>query len=196
MGSPVPVVAFRELHDCVPCMTSLMRPDTRLTLALNGTGPVPAEVADSSGASGHVLAEDLRLPQDLPLVTEALRAGFAVDALDVVGASVGNTVCLDAPDRVLPCTAFPPGTDAVLPGDGIESAAGLYATIRSARPGEGARRAGDDGRKCEAILASTAADFLTGALIAPRRGVRSRAGRLRSNTGESCPAIKRVTRSA
>jgi molybdopterin molybdotransferase len=160
-GSPVPAVTLRWLRDYLPCMTSLTPLDTCLAQALNGTAPVPDEVVDPSGAGCHVLAADLRLPQDMPRATEALRAGYAVDALDLVGASVGNPVSLHAPVRVLPGTPLPPGTDAVLPEDGIDSAAGPCEAIRSASPGEGARRAGHDGRKGAVILAA-------GRRIAPR----------------------------
>jgi molybdopterin biosynthesis enzyme len=133
-------------------MTSLTPLDTCLAQALNGTAPVSTEVLDLSGATGHVLAEALRLPQDLPPATEALRAGYAVAALDLVGASVGNPVSLHAPVRVLPGAPLPAGTDAVLPEDGIDSAAGLHEAIRSANPGEGVRRTGHDGRKDDVIM--------------------------------------------
>ena len=133
-------------------MTSLTPLETCLAQALSATAPVPAEGVDLSSACGHVLADDLRLQSELPPETEALIAGFAVPALDLVGASAGNPVFLSTQMRVVPGERLPPGTDAILPEDGMDSAAGPFAAIRSVSPGDGARRKGHDGRKGAAIL--------------------------------------------
>lgn len=133
-------------------MMSLTPLDACLAEALNAAAPVQAEMLPATQACGHVTASDLSLPRDLPPATEALRAGLAVAALDLVGASSGAPVPLNAPVRVRPGTPLPDGTDAVLPEDGTDSATGEYEAIRPASPGEGVRRKGHDGRAGEVIL--------------------------------------------
>lgn len=76
--------------------------ETCLARALDGLTPVRAEWAETGAALGLILAEDLCLPQDMPTASEALRAGFAVAALDLVGASAGSPIPLRNPVRVVP----------------------------------------------------------------------------------------------
>lgn len=135
--------------------------ETCLARALDGLLPVPAAWAQTGAAVGLVLAEDLCLPLDLPTANEALRAGVAVAALDLVGASPGSPVPLADPVRVVPGGVLPARMDAVLPDDGIEAAAGWPEAIRSVSPGDGVRRAGHDGRAGDVIA-------LAGTRLAPR----------------------------
>jgi len=132
-----------------------------LSRALDGLTPVPAAWAETGTALGLVLADDLCLPQDMPPVSEALRAGLAVAALDLVGASSGTPVLLADPARIVPGGALPPGTDAVLPEDGTDAAAGWSEAIRPVSPGDGVRRMGHDGRAGEVIARA-------GTRLAPR----------------------------
>ena len=125
--------------------------ETCLDRALDGLTPVSASWAEADAALGLVLAEDLCLPQDLPPANEALRAGFAVAALDLVGASAGSPVPLADPARVVPGDVLPSGMDAVLPEDGTETATGWCEAVRPVNPGDGVRRAGHDGRAGEVI---------------------------------------------
>jgi molybdopterin molybdotransferase len=134
-------------------MDRLTALDDCLAQALRDLAPLPAEVVPLAEARGHVLAEDLRFPADTPSGAEALRAGYAVTALDLTGASTSVPVPLVGAARVLPGDALPPGTDAVLPEDGVEAGPSGPEAIRAVGPGEGVRRAGHDGRE--------------GALIAP-----------------------------
>jgi molybdopterin biosynthesis enzyme len=127
-------------------MHSLTALDACLSQALHGLAPVPAEALPLSAACSHVLAVDLVLPADMPPRDEALRAGFAVSALDLTGASAAVPVPLGSSLHVLPGDPLPPGADAVLPEDGVEGADGLREAIRPVGPGEGLRRAGHDGR--------------------------------------------------
>jgi len=130
----------------VPAMRSLVSLDDCLAKALDGVGPVPVAPQPPRTACGQVLAEALVLPADLPARAEALRAGCAVAALDLVGASAGAPVPLGPLAQVVPGQPLPAGTDAVLPEDGIEGGAGLAEAIRPVDPGAGVRRAGHDGR--------------------------------------------------
>lgn len=133
-------------------MTNMTPLQTCLAQALAATMPVPAELIAASDACGYCLAEPLPLRADLPRATEALRAGFAVAAFDLVGASSGTPVPLPTSVRVRPGEMLPQGTDAVLPEDGTDSAGGQPEAIRAVIPGEGVRRAGHDGRTGETIL--------------------------------------------
>ncbi|MCC1481676.1 hypothetical protein [Roseibaca sp. Y0-43] len=127
-------------------MNSLTPLATCLSAALNGVLPVPTQSVVPGLAVGGVLAGDVVLPHDMPPVSEALRAGVAVAALDLVGASPGAPVPLSDPVAVVPGAALPPGTDAVLPEDGIERWGAMAEAMRPLSSGDGARRAGHDGR--------------------------------------------------
>ncbi len=135
-------------------MDSLTALDACLARALHDLAPVPAEVVPLAAALGHVLAEDLRFPADTPPVAEALRAGVPVMALDLTGASASVPVPLGQAARVRPGDPMPPGTDAVLPEDGIEGGPSGPEAIRAVGPGEGVRRAGHDGRAGALIAAA------------------------------------------
>jgi molybdopterin biosynthesis enzyme len=124
---------------------------TCLDRALDGLTLVPASWVETGAALGLVLAEDLCLPDDLPPASEALRAGFAVAALDLVGASAGSPVPLVDPVWVVPGDAVNSGMDAVLPEDGTETEAGWCQAVRPVSPGDGVRRAGHDARAGDLI---------------------------------------------
>lgn len=100
---------------------------------------------------GHVLADDLLLPHDMPPTHEALRAGFAVNALDLMGASAALPLPLHATPALLPGMALPPGTDAILPHDSTQTTGPHREAIDALNPGDGIRRAGHDGRKGDVI---------------------------------------------
>lgn len=142
-----------------------------LARALYRLTPVPAEWTETGAALGLVLAEDLCLPQDMPQVSEALRAGLAVAALDLVGAGHGTPVPLTSPVRVVPGAGLPPGTDAVLPEDGTETVAGWCEAVRPISPGEGVRRAGHDGQAGEVIARAGTRLAARHALIALQAGI-------------------------
>lgn len=129
-------------------MDGLIPLETCLARALTGLSPVKAEMLDLDGAGGHLLAQDIVLPRDVPPAPEALCAGFAVHALDLVGASAQIPVPLGLPVRLSPGMALPAGTDAILPEDDTDEGA----AIRPVRPGEGVRRPGHDGRRDDRLL--------------------------------------------
>ncbi|MCU0817452.1 MAG: hypothetical protein MUF74_13715 [Cypionkella sp.] len=114
--------------------------------ALSGVGPRAAVRMAVTAAVGAVLAEDLRVATDLPPRPEALRAGVAVLALDLMGASPQMPLPLAAAVRVLPGMMLPAGTDAVLPEDDLEVSGTLISALRAPAPGEGVRLAGQDAR--------------------------------------------------
>lgn len=150
-------------------MDSLTALEACLAQALHGIALAPAEVLRLSEAGGLVLAHDLAFPADLPPVSEALRAGFAVAALDLTGASANVPVPLGLPSRMLPGDPLPAGTDAVLPEEGAECGVAGREAIRPVGPGEGVRRAGHDGR-AGATIARAGALLSAGHVLAAAMG--------------------------
>lgn len=127
-------------------MDSLTALDPCLQEALRDLAPVPATLSALPDAMGAILAEPLIFPHDMPPRPVALRDGFAVASLDLTGASAGVPIPLAAPQRVSSADPLPPGTDAVLPVDGVEAGPAGWAAIRPVNPGQHVRRAGHDGR--------------------------------------------------
>jgi len=132
-------------------MSGLTPLDACLAQALRGTEPVEAETLSLREAAGYVLAEDVFLPHDLPQTHEALRAGYAVNALDLMGASASLPLPLHAAPALLPGMPLPPGLDAILPHDCTQITGQQAEAIHPLNPGEGMRRAGHDGRKGDVI---------------------------------------------
>lgn len=164
-------LAIPARPDYLQAMDSLTPLGQCLARALDSLMPVPPAWVETASAAGLVLAADLCLPHDQPPVAEALREGFAVAALDLLGASAGSPVPLAAPVRVMPGGALPAGTDAVLPEDGTETGAGLNEAIRPVSPGEGVRRAGHDGRAGTVIARAGTRVAPRHMLIAARAGI-------------------------
>jgi len=132
-------------------MSGLTPLEACLAQALDGTAPVRTEPLGLAQAPGHILAEDLVLTHDLPAAHEALRAGFAVRALDLMGAGPTLPIPLTNPHALLPGQLLPPGTDAILTEDSAPGP-GHPAAIHAPAPGEGVRRAGHEGRKGDTLL--------------------------------------------
>lgn len=144
-------MAFGAVLAHVWGMSGLTPLETCLAQALDGTAPVRSEPLGLAQAPGHVLAEDLVLPHDVPTAHEALRAGFAVRALDLMGAGPALPIPLSNPHALLPGQPLPPGTDAILTEEGTPGP-GHPAAIHPPAPGEGVRRAGHDGREGDILL--------------------------------------------
>ena len=106
-------------------------------------------------AVGCVAAETLRAGRPLPAEAQALRRGLAVAASDVVGASPYTPVPLaSAPVAVRAGDALPPGCDAVLPADALQSTGLLHEISQAAYPGEDVVLAGGDIGAGAVILAA------------------------------------------
>jgi molybdopterin biosynthesis enzyme len=157
--------------DYLQVMTTLVPLDLCLAGALDGVAPVVPSWVATADAVGRVLAQDLRFPCDMPQRTQALRAGYAVAALDLVGASVGTPVPLMDPVRVLPGDMLFAGMDAVLPEDGLETGPGWAEAIRPLNPGEGVRRAGHDGQAGELLAPASTRLTPRHNLIAAQAGI-------------------------
>lgn len=152
-------------------MDSLTLLDDCLAHALRDFAPAPAQHVLLSDAMGAVLAEPLCFSADMPPIDEALRAGFAVSSLDLMGASASVPMPLVAPMRLLPADPLPPGTDAILPPYGVEAAGPAWEAIRPVGPGEGVRRAGHDGRAGSVIAPAGALVSARLCLVAEKAGL-------------------------
>jgi molybdopterin molybdotransferase len=164
-------MAFCTLLNYLSDMTALVPLDHCLAGALDCVSPVGPSWVETGCAVGKILAQDLRLPRDMPQRTQALRAGYAVAALDLVGASTGTPVPLADPVRVVPGDALPAGMDAVLSEDGIETTAGWTEAIRPLNPGDGVRRAGHDGLAGDLIAPAGTRLTQRHTLIAAQAGI-------------------------
>src|SRR5512139_247594 len=126
-------------------------------------GPVGAEEVDLAAAGGRVLAAPLMAPEDVPGFLRATMDGYAVQAQDTFGASVGAPQYLEikgevpmgvAPKRavgpgetlrVATGAMLPPGADAVLMIEyTAEHPDGTLEVRRAVAPGENALTPGED----------------------------------------------------
>ena len=95
-------------------------------------------------AVGATLAAPIVSPATLPGHAVALRAGWAVTAVETVGAAAYAPVFLATkPVQVRAGDVLPHGADAVVPPDAV-TLAGMAELTVEAVPGEGARRVGED----------------------------------------------------
>jgi molybdopterin molybdotransferase len=105
--------------------------------------PVEARAVEVAAATGRVLAADVAVGQSLPVVSVALRDGWAVRADAVADAGPYAPAALNPPPRFLEVGApLPSETDAVLPPDALSVCGGVAEATASAVPGEGVLAAG------------------------------------------------------
>lgn len=114
----------------------------------------PAEVTSIEGATGRILAEDIRLDAAVPSFDRAAVDGIALSGQETVGASAYNPLQFHivADGAARPGTAvgipvaagdpMPPGTDAVLRLDEVPEAAATLEVIDPVAPGENVEAAG------------------------------------------------------
>jgi molybdopterin molybdotransferase len=139
---------------------------------LAGIGPLQPLELGLMDAHGCVLAEDLVAPADLPGFDNSAMDGYAVRAEDVAGASDGTPVVLPvtgdvaagpaSPLRVMPgvCVRImtgammPAGADAVVPVEHTDGGVAQVAVRRPAALGQHVRRAGEDVRAGDTVMAA------------------------------------------
>lgn len=125
-------------------MSALVPLDSALASVLGRLSPVAPERLAPAQAIGAILAEPVLAPGPLPPRAVALRAGLAVAALDLVGASPAAPALFAArPARVVVGAALPAGCDAVLPEAAAEGD-GPCEIAQSPAPGDGAALSGAD----------------------------------------------------
>jgi molybdopterin molybdotransferase len=132
---------------------------------LAAAGMLPAEEVPLAAALGHVLAEDVASPHDLPPFDASAMDGYAVIAgpaaeLAIVGESRAGR---PAERRLAPGEAIaistgavvPDGADAVVPVERVAARDGSV-EVPETEPGANVRRAGEDVRGGEPVLAAGA----------------------------------------
>jgi molybdopterin molybdotransferase len=161
---------------CVGCGQC---PPGALTMQLVGVdaflGPLLAQLApvvpvrcSVQNATGGWLATDLAAPASSPAAAVALRAGLAVRALDLVGASPQSPVALPyRPELVSAGAELPPGCDAVIDPAAITQSGPLTEAMESVEPGAHVRLAGHDLQRQQLIR--TAGSWISAELILAAR---------------------------
>jgi molybdopterin molybdotransferase len=126
--------------------------------------PLPAEDVPLDAALGRVLAEEVRSEADLPPFDSSAMDGYAVVAgpageLPVVGESRAGRPA-DRPlspgeaMRISTGAAVPEGADAVVPVERVEAAEDGRVRVPETSPGAHIRRAGEDVRAGEPVIAA------------------------------------------
>jgi molybdopterin molybdotransferase len=124
-----------------------LKPIDALLAELGSILPVSqAERVAIDAAVGQVLAEDLVVPEDVPLVPVASLAGYAVASRDLIGASSYSPVPLPSLQPVSAGDSLPADCDAVIPADSVEGEGIFAGALFSPQPRENARLAGEDAR--------------------------------------------------
>jgi len=107
--------------------------------------PLPALRMPVEEAGGAILAEPLLACSPIPGRPHAIRAGYAVAAVDLVGVSAYSPLALLAPPPFVDAgEPLPDGADAVIPRDAVVTGGRFAEIVVSVTPGEGARRIGED----------------------------------------------------
>jgi molybdopterin molybdotransferase len=124
-----------------------LKPIDGLLAELGAFLPVPGtERVAIDAAIGHVLAEDLIVPGDIPPGPVASLSGYAVTSRDLIGASSYSPVPLANRQPVRAGDPIPTECDAVISVDSVEGEGVFAGAIFSPAPGENARLAGEDAR--------------------------------------------------
>jgi molybdopterin biosynthesis enzyme len=173
-----------------PMASPLIRLDDALRPALARLEPVTPRDMPLAEAVGGWLAAPLIAPQAVPAEAIALRAGLAVEALALIGASPHAPVMLTAAP---PCVGLgetlPAGTDAIIDPASLSAEAGFWEATDSPAPGQHVRRTGHDLARGARIAAEGARVTPALALVAARAGFTTlpvrRAGV--SISGPHCP---------
>jgi molybdopterin biosynthesis enzyme len=126
-------------------MTRLIALDQLLPPLLDAIEPLAPTASPLEHAVGLPLAADLVAPNASPAAPIALRAGLAVAALDLVGASTHSPVMLSRiPRPVKAGDALPPGCDAILDPSAVSMAGPLAEVTDAVEPGAHVRLMGHD----------------------------------------------------
>jgi molybdopterin molybdotransferase len=142
-----------------------------LAQILADVDPLGTERVPLAGALGRTLAVDVATDIDLPPYDNSAVDGYAVRAVDTVGATAGRPVNLstltDIPAgeparepvmegrtaRIMTGAQVPPGADAVvMVEDTRQNSDGTVAILEEARPEQHVRRAGEDVRRGTTVL--------------------------------------------
>jgi molybdopterin molybdotransferase len=144
----------------MPELISIAEARARVLAAVR---PLPAEDVPLDQALGRVLAEDARAEGDLPPFDSSAMDGYALVAgpggeLPVTGESRAGTPATRRLEpgeamRISTGAAVPEGADAVVPVERVELS-GENVRVPDTRPGDHIRRAGEDARQGQAVIAA------------------------------------------
>ena len=141
-----------------------------LALVISRARVMAVESVPIDRALGQVLAGDVVAAFPIPPFSSSAVDGYAVRARDVAGATAGHPVTLrlaaavqagdSAPARLKPLQAFriytgapvPPGVDAVVMQERVQSTGGLVTLVSPARKGDNIRRRGEEFRAGRTVL--------------------------------------------
>ncbi|HZK48063.1 MAG TPA: gephyrin-like molybdotransferase Glp [Thermoleophilia bacterium] len=140
-------------------------------LVLAEASPLPSELRSLSEVLGGVLTRELVAPHDIPPFDNSAMDGYAVRAVDTVGApdapvtlAVVDTVAAGRVARaevgpgesikIMTGAPLPLGADAVVEVEATEPGDGTVVVLRELAPGENVRRAGEDVRRGTPVLAA------------------------------------------
>jgi molybdopterin molybdotransferase len=147
----------------MPSMPDLISIAEARERVLAATRPLPAEDVPLAEALGRVLAEDARAEGDLPPFDSSAMDGYAVVAgpggeLPVVGESRAGSPSerrLESGEamRISTGAAVPEGADAVVPVERVEVGDGRV-RVPETEPGDHIRRAGEDARAGQPVIAA------------------------------------------
>jgi molybdopterin molybdotransferase len=147
-------------------------PAEALSIVLEHTPLLGSETVGVAEAPGRVLVEPVLAGRPLPPVDNSAMDGYAVRAADLAGASAEHPVSLalafnisagDSPTRavaageaarILTGAALPPGADAVVCQEDTELLGERVAVRVAPPPGNHVRRAGEDVRAGERVIAA------------------------------------------
>lgn len=153
--------------------TSLTSLDDTLKRLLEGLEAVPAREQPVDKALGRISA-GLTAPGPLPVSAVAMIDGWAVRSLNIVGASSYSPVALSVPPVWVECGhALPDGCDSVIDPQSVDQQGSLFQVVAETRPGQGARRAGDEMAAGTPITKLGQTIRSLDLLIAARLGLRS-----------------------
>jgi molybdopterin biosynthesis enzyme len=154
MWSPWPEPAPSHGHLEIAAMsTSLATLSETLAAALGGIAAVTPVSIAASASEGRLLAAEAASPGPCPAAAIALRSGFAVASLDLVGASMHSPAPLPGePTRVRIGEALPAGCDAVIDPEAVIRQGAMWLASESPAPGSHARLQGHDLAAQGAIL--------------------------------------------
>ncbi len=134
--------------------------------------PVAPQHVACAQAVGLIVAEDMCVGAAQPPRAMALRAGYALCAQDLAGASAFAPAFLSLmPQAVAPGDTLPDGCDCVLDAAALDLSGPLPQAFVESWPGENVRRAGEDLARGTRLVAQGRRIAARHALVAARAGL-------------------------
>jgi len=148
-------------------MSDMLSIDAALARLLGAARPLAdTESISADAALGRVLAQDMLSPVDVPPLDNAAMDGYALRLADwsadgwlpvsqrLPAGSVGQPLATGSAARIFTGAPVPPGADAVVMQEDTETGDGGVRFVRPPKAGEHIRRAGEDIRAGQKVLAA------------------------------------------